>query len=119
MIADINDDSLKEKTATTNVILEGNKDHLETKKQIESLRREYGDGWLHSRGAIMVHDVLGMENERIAKSTSCEQMIQSLLEETAAPKKVVYATSTPNKVSQEENLSDVPISTEVSKTHQM
>lgn len=121
VIADINDDSLKEKTATTNVILEGNKDHLETKKQIESLRKEYGDGWLHSRGAIMVHDVLGMENERIAKSTSCEQMIQSMLEETVAalPKKVLYATSTPNKVSQEENLSDVPISNEVSKTHQM
>lgn len=118
MIADINDDLTEEKSPTTNLILEGNKDHLETKKQIESLRKQYGDGWLHSRGATMVHDVLGMEQETIAKSVSCEQMIQSMLEETCAalPKTVDCATSTPNKLSQDASFSDVPSTVEVSKT---
>lgn len=40
--------------------LEGNKEHLETKKQIENLRDEYGDSWLHSQGASKVHGVIGI-----------------------------------------------------------
>lgn len=40
--------------------LGGNKDHLETKKQIEDLRKQYGDSWLHSQGASKVHSVIGI-----------------------------------------------------------
>lgn len=105
-IADINDDSVKEKTATKSIdLMEGNKDHLETKKQIESLRKQYGDGWLHSQGATMVHEVLGMKSEGTEKTYSSEQMIQSLLEESGAvlPKHYDFATSTPNKMAQTES----------------
>lgn len=117
VIADINDESLKEKSAVTNIILEGNKDHLETKKQIESLRKQYGDGWLHRRGATMVHGVLGIEHERIEKSTSCEQIIQSMLEDTIAALPENVDTSTPNKLSSQNTSLNVGLSTnEVSKT---
>lgn len=97
VIADA-DDLPKEKTSTMTINLEGNKDHLETKKQIESLRKQYGDGWLHSQGASMVHSVLGIENERVEKPISSEQMIQSLLEETNGidkPTTHFLAASTP------------------------
>lgn len=113
-IADINDDSPKEKTAVRNIDLEGNKDHLETKKQIESLRKQYGDSWLRSE-VTMVHEVLGMKNEGLDKSYSSEQMIQSLLEETGAvPKNVVCSTSTPNKLPQNISSTDLTGSDEVS-----
>lgn len=98
VIADISDDLIKDKAAAKNVCPEGNKDHLETKKQIESLRKQYGDGWLHSQGATMVHSVLGIENERVEKPISTEEMIQSFLEESisaALPKAVECSTSTP------------------------
>lgn len=97
-IADINDDSIKEKTAVRSINFEGNKDHLETKKQIESLRKQYGEGWLHSQGATMVHEVLGIKTENIEKSYSSEQMIQALLEESGAvpAKSSECLTSTPN-----------------------
>lgn len=99
-IGDINDESRKEKTAVKSINLEGNKDHLETKKQIESLRKQYGDGWLHSQGASMVHDVLGIKNE-MEKSTTSVQMIKSLLEETGSgmDQSVNCFSSTPNKPS--------------------
>ncbi|XP_037024517.1 serine/threonine-protein kinase 11-interacting protein isoform X2 [Bradysia coprophila] len=97
-IADINDDSAKEKTAAKSINFEGNKDHLETKRQIESLRKQYGDGWLHSQGASMVHEVLGIKSDNIERSYSSEQMLQSLLEESGAvpPKSDDCLTSTPN-----------------------
>lgn len=61
-----NSKNLKRKTSgdkTKDIILslEGNKEHLETKKQIEDLRKQYGDSWLHSQGAsAKVHDVIGI-----------------------------------------------------------
>lgn len=33
--------------------LGGNKDHLETKKQIEMMRKQHGDSWLQNHGAKM------------------------------------------------------------------
>ena len=39
--------------------LEGNKEHLETKLQIEQLRAMYGNEWLQSQGASMVQNVMG------------------------------------------------------------
>lgn len=105
----MDDDLIKEKSAVKTISLEGNKDHLETKKQIESLRKQYGDGWLHSQGATMVHSVLGIENERVEKPISSEQMIQSLLEETigaAVPKVDVGLSSTPTSSPQNTYLNE-------------
>lgn len=83
---------------------------METKRQIESLRKQYGDGWLHSQGASMVHSVLGIENERpVEKPISTEQMIQSLLEESIGaglPKSVECLTSTPIKSPDNTNIND-------------
>lgn len=105
-IPDFNDDTLKEKTAVKSINLEGNKDHLETKKQIESLHKQYGVDWLHSRGASMVNEVLGIKNDNIEKSYSSEQILQSLLEETGAVpmKNVDLHTSTPNKLTSSSDL---------------
>ncbi|XP_031624564.1 serine/threonine-protein kinase 11-interacting protein isoform X5 [Contarinia nasturtii] len=36
------------------------REHLKTKQQIEELRNEYGDEWLHSKGASKVQDVMGI-----------------------------------------------------------
>lgn len=66
-IADNNEENSKEfkrsisEGQTKDIIqsMEGNKEHLETKKKIEKLRDEYGDSWLHSRGAEMVHELIG------------------------------------------------------------
>lgn len=42
MIGDINVESHNEKSALTKIILGGNKDHLDTKNQVESLRKQFG-----------------------------------------------------------------------------
>lgn len=84
--------------------------------QIETLRDEYGDGWLHSRGATRVHEVLGIENATIEKSYSSEQLIRSLLdEETGAVPLSDCATSTPNKLPPNASSYVSPGSNEVSK----
>lgn len=36
------------------------REHLKTKQQIEELRNEYGDEWLHTMGASKVQDVMGI-----------------------------------------------------------
>lgn len=98
-IPDMNDECDKEKVVK-DFALEGNKDHLETKKQIESLRKQYGDGWLAAnQGASMVHEVLGIKNE-IEKPYSPDEIEILLSEEiqVATPKaaECLYS-STPNK----------------------
>lgn len=40
----------RSKSDAAAIKLEGNKDHLETKKLIEMLRREHGDSWLQNHG---------------------------------------------------------------------
>lgn len=40
--------------------VEATGEHLETKKQIESLRNKYGETWLQSFSGSLVQDVLGM-----------------------------------------------------------
>lgn len=41
--------------------IEGNKEHLETKQQIEELREKFGKEWLQSQGATEVQNVMGFE----------------------------------------------------------
>lgn len=40
----------------------GNKDHLETKKQIEELRKKFGSEWLQRESAHLVKNVIGFES---------------------------------------------------------
>lgn len=70
--------------------LEGSKDHLETKKQIEDLRKEYGDSWLQSHGATKVQNVMGIQSSLPkVEGISCfksppettEQLIENLFGE--------------------------------------
>lgn len=44
--------------------LAGNKDHLQTKKQIELLRKQYGDSWLQNHGANMEQSTGTVPNEK-------------------------------------------------------
>lgn len=69
------------------------RDHLETKKQIELLRKEYGDGWLHTRGASKLQSVLGKSPaaEFSASPKSREEFIENLLSVHNEPDR----TSTP------------------------
>ncbi|XP_055639724.1 serine/threonine-protein kinase 11-interacting protein isoform X2 [Toxorhynchites rutilus septentrionalis] len=50
--------------------LETNQDHLETKKQIESLRKQYGSEWLQNQAGDMVKNVIGYDSsvEKIYES---------------------------------------------------
>ncbi|XP_055682444.1 serine/threonine-protein kinase 11-interacting protein isoform X1 [Lutzomyia longipalpis] len=48
----------------------GSKEHLKTKEQIENLRKQYGDSWLHREGGDLVKSVIGgfPEDDRGAES---------------------------------------------------
>lgn len=66
----IDDNASKEKKAKSSSskaksiieTLEGSKEHLKTKKEIEDLRKEYGDSWLQSHGATKVQNVMGIQS---------------------------------------------------------
>lgn len=66
---------------------QSNQEHLETKKQIEDLRREYGDSWLHSKSASKVQNVMGIQHVPLSRSSvfvssqspqTTEQMLENL-----------------------------------------
>uniref|UniRef100_A0A1Q3FB54 Putative leucine-rich repeat protein n=1 Tax=Culex tarsalis TaxID=7177 RepID=A0A1Q3FB54_CULTA len=50
-----------ELTAASANSLETSRDHLETKKQLESLRKQYGSEWLQSQAGDMVKNVIGFD----------------------------------------------------------
>ncbi|XP_055709493.1 serine/threonine-protein kinase 11-interacting protein isoform X2 [Phlebotomus papatasi] len=50
----------KSNIADIEATIEGrNKEHLKTKEQIENLRKQFGDSWLHREGADLVKSVIG------------------------------------------------------------
>lgn len=49
--------------------------HLEIKRQVEQLRREYGESWLYKDSGLMVQDVLGFDKSLILSSTPLESGI--------------------------------------------
>lgn len=53
----------------------GNQEHLKTKKQIEDLRKEYGDEWLHSKE---VQDVMGIQAPFKISSQTTEERLENL-----------------------------------------
>ncbi|XP_038109345.1 uncharacterized protein LOC6041308 isoform X2 [Culex quinquefasciatus] len=50
-----------ELTAASANSLETSRDHLETKKQLENLRKQYGSEWLQSQAGDMVKNVIGFD----------------------------------------------------------
>ena len=92
--ADTSDDILQDKiTIKPTALLEGNVDHLETKKQVETLRKEHGDNWLNNHGATLNNSVI---IDDLTLPTP-EQMIESLLKETRKPE------STSPRISETQN----------------
>lgn len=76
----------KKKAEVKNIDEMGNREHLETKKQIEELRQEYGDSWLHSKGASKVQNVMGIQpplstSSDLGEFKSAEQKAEQSLEE--------------------------------------
>ncbi|XP_021700216.1 serine/threonine-protein kinase 11-interacting protein isoform X1 [Aedes aegypti] len=51
----------KREVSAANSSLETSRDHLETKKKIESLRKQYGSEWLQSQAGSMVKNVIGFD----------------------------------------------------------
>lgn len=47
----------------------GSREHLKTKQQIEDLRKEHGDKWLHEKCASKVQEVMGMQVQSDQKTT--------------------------------------------------
>lgn len=58
--------------------LEGNTEHLETKKQMETLREQYGSQWLQNTSGDIVKSVVGFESKGEADKTRA--FIDSLLQ---------------------------------------
>lgn len=57
---------------------EANNEHLETKKEIENLRDQYGDQWLHQEGGNLVSSIIGYEIPK--REISSEQILQKFLQ---------------------------------------
>lgn len=70
----------KTKPASPKIDEMGNREHLKTMKQIEDLRNEYGDGWLHCQSASKVQDVMGIIQAPVKTTplTTTEQKLQSM-----------------------------------------
>lgn len=83
-------DKLPQNALITN--LEGNKEHLETKKQMEQMRKDFGDGWLLAKN--------GSQPEEQLKSTSTlEDLTDTLFSGCLTPPQTSVMdaqTSTPN-----------------------
>lgn len=69
----------KQRTSSVDIDEMGSREHLKTKQQIEELRKEYGDGWLHSDGASKVLDVMGIQPPPKSSATqTTEEKLESL-----------------------------------------
>lgn len=72
--------------------MEGNKEHLETKKQMEQMRKDYGDGWLLAKNG-------SQPEEQHKSSSTLEDLTNTIFSVCLTPPQanVMHAqTSTPN-----------------------
>lgn len=79
----IKDESMKGKSFEIDEM--GKREHLETKKQIEELRKEYGVDWLNSKAATKVQNVMGIQaspaniaNDVAKSPQTTEKMLERL-----------------------------------------
>ncbi|XP_055544801.1 uncharacterized protein LOC129729914 isoform X2 [Wyeomyia smithii] len=92
--------------------LESSNDHLETKKQIEKLRKQFGSEWLQSQAGDMVKNVIGFDPDsgREFESVAHYENITSdtnLLDTTSTTKSLAILTSSVkdcNHVTDESNM---------------
>lgn len=95
----------------------GNREHLETKKQIEEIRKEYGNDWLNSKGATKVQNVMGIQASPVkplGKSPqTTEQMLERLFGMNSSTSSNQQRSSTP--IQNDIGLGHSP--TEVCQTH--
>lgn len=68
----------KPKPATPDIDEKGSDEHLKIKKQIEDLRKEYGDNWLKCHSASKVQDVMGIQVPVKASTETTEQKLENL-----------------------------------------
>lgn len=72
------DESIKEQSFEIDEM--GKREHLETKKQIEELRKEYGVDWLNSKGASKVQNVMGIQTTPVKPLGKSPQTTEQMLE---------------------------------------
>lgn len=93
----IKDESIKEKSFEIDEM--GKREHLETKKQIEELRKEYGVDWLNSKGATKVQNVMGIQAspaKPLGKSPqTTEQMLERFFGMNVSTSSNQHRSSTP------------------------
>lgn len=87
----------------------GCREHLKTKQQIEELRKEYGDEWLHNQGASKVQDVMGIQLPKKTSTQTTEEKLENLfgLESTSTINR--DRTSTPIQQSKHADFGHSPI----------
>lgn len=83
----------KPRKSSANIDDIGNQEHLKTKKQIEDLRKGYGDEWLHSKE---VQDIMGIQAPTIKYSSpTTEEKLENLFGLESSSKINRDRTSTP------------------------
>lgn len=96
----------------------GSREHLKTKQQIEDLRKEYGDEWLHSKGATKVQGVMGIQTPlKISTTQTTEQKLENLfgLESTSINNR--DRTSTPIQEMRHADFGHSPIDVSILSNH--
>lgn len=84
-----------------------NRDHLETKKQIESLREQYGSDWLQNQSGEMLQSVVGFETSRA--SPGAKEFINQLLQAEMTSSQVSAATVIEKDFASDTLMSSTPI----------
>lgn len=87
--------------------LEHNREHLETKKQIESLREQYGADWLQTQGGEMLQSVVGFETSRA--SPGAKEFINQILQAEMTSSQASAATVIEKDFASDTLMSSTPI----------
>lgn len=86
----------KPKPASPKLDEMGSREHLKTMKQIEDLRKEYGDGWLQCQSASKVQDVMGIQPTiKTTPPRSTEEKLQSMFNLDSPANLSIALSSTP------------------------
>lgn len=87
--------------------LEYNRDHLETKRQIETLREQFGTDWLQNQGSEMLESIVGFETSRA--SPGAKEFIKQLLQAEMTSSQVSAATVIEKDFATDNLISSTPV----------
>ncbi|XP_063697255.1 serine/threonine-protein kinase 11-interacting protein isoform X2 [Culicoides brevitarsis] len=78
--------------------LEGNTEHLETKKQMETLREQFGSQWLQNTSGEIIKTVVGFESKGQAEKNKAfiDSLLQAEMTSSQLSTDMNFRTSTPN-----------------------